>query len=79
MLNYLYFKTTCSIRSHFLGPMGGLKIKGPLYVVVTSISHTVLTFEICMTNKKKIPEHGRKEDFRSPELLLARPNVKRQN
>ena len=31
MLNDLYFKTTCSIRPHFLGPMGGLKIDGPLY------------------------------------------------
>ncbi len=26
----LYFKT-CNIRLHFLGPMGGLKIEGPLY------------------------------------------------
>ncbi len=26
MLNDLYFKTTCNIRPHFLGPMGGLKI-----------------------------------------------------
>ncbi len=32
MLNDLYFKTTCNIRPHFLGPMGGLKIEGPLYV-----------------------------------------------
>ncbi len=31
MLNDLYFKTTCNIRPHFLGPMGGLKIEGPLY------------------------------------------------
>ncbi len=30
MLNNLYFKTTCNIRPHFLGPMGGLKIEGPL-------------------------------------------------
>ncbi len=27
----LYFKTTCNIRPHFHGPMGGLKIEGPLY------------------------------------------------
>ncbi len=27
----LFFKTTCNIRQHFLGPMGGLKIEGPLY------------------------------------------------
>ncbi len=32
MLNDLYFKTTCNIRPHFLGPMGGLKIEGPLYI-----------------------------------------------
>ncbi len=30
VLNYLYFKTTCNIRPHFLGPMGGLKMEGPL-------------------------------------------------
>ena len=30
VLNDLYFKTTCNIR-HFLGPVGGLKIEGPLY------------------------------------------------
>ncbi len=30
MLNDLYFKTTCNIRPHFLGPMGGLKLEGPL-------------------------------------------------
>ncbi len=32
VLNDLYFKTTCNIRPHFLGPMGGLKIEGPLYM-----------------------------------------------
>ncbi len=32
MLNDLYFKTTCNIRPLFLGPMGGLKIEGPLYI-----------------------------------------------
>ncbi len=31
MLNDLYFKTTCNIRPHFVGPMGGLKIEGQLY------------------------------------------------
>ncbi len=31
MLNDRYFKTNCNIRPHFLGPMGGLKIEGPLY------------------------------------------------
>ncbi len=31
MLNDLHVKTTCNIRPHFLGPMGGLKIEGPLY------------------------------------------------
>ena len=30
VLNDLYFKTTCNIRPRFLGPMGGLKIEGPL-------------------------------------------------
>ncbi len=33
MLNDLYFKTTCNIKPHFLGPIGGLKIEGPLYQV----------------------------------------------
>ncbi len=33
MLNDLYFKTTCNIRPHFFGPMGSLKIEGPLYFV----------------------------------------------
>ncbi len=32
MLNDLYFQTTCNIRPHFLGPMGGLEIEGPLYM-----------------------------------------------
>ncbi len=27
VLNDLCFKTTCNIRPHFLGPIGGLKIK----------------------------------------------------
>ncbi len=31
VLNDLYFKTTCNIRPHLIGPMGGLKIEGPLY------------------------------------------------
>ncbi len=31
VLNDFYFKTTCNIRPHFLCPMGGLKIEGPLY------------------------------------------------
>ncbi len=31
MLNDLNFKTTCNIRPNFLGPMGGLKLEGPLY------------------------------------------------
>ncbi len=35
----LYFKTTCNIRPHFLGPMGGLKIE----VLVSHIlRHTLL-------------------------------------
>ncbi len=33
VLNYLYFQTTYNIRPHFLGPIGGLKIEGPLYSV----------------------------------------------
>ncbi len=32
LLNDLYFKTTCNVRPYFLGPMGGLKIEGPLYI-----------------------------------------------
>ncbi len=38
MLNDLYFKTTCNIRPHFLGPMGGLKIEGPLYAIYGTTS-----------------------------------------
>ncbi len=37
MLNDHYFKTTCNIRPHFLCPMGGLKIEGPLYVFICTI------------------------------------------
>ncbi len=33
VLNDLYFKTTCNIRPHFLGPMGGLKIEGLRYML----------------------------------------------
>ncbi len=36
-LNDLYFKTTCNIRPHLLGPMGGLKIEGTLYKYNTGI------------------------------------------
>ncbi len=44
MLNDLYFKTTCNIRPHFLGPMGGLKIYGPLYMEMCTdqtMTHTL--------------------------------------
>ncbi len=34
VLNNLYFKTTCNIRPNFLGPIGGLKIAGPLYIII---------------------------------------------
>ena len=36
VLNDFYFKTTCNIRPHLLGPMSGLKIEGPLYTVLIS-------------------------------------------
>ncbi len=32
MVNDLYFKTTYNVRPHFLGPVGGLRIEGPLYI-----------------------------------------------
>ncbi len=35
VLNYIYFKTTCNISPHFLGPLGGLKIEGLLYTFCT--------------------------------------------
>ncbi len=31
VLNDLYFNTSCYVRPHFLCPMGGLKIEGPMY------------------------------------------------
>ncbi len=37
VLNDLYFKTTCNIRPHFLRPMGGHKIEGPLYIQVAHV------------------------------------------
>ncbi len=49
MLNDLYFKTTCNIRPHFLGPMGGLKIKGPLYNILYP-SGLWLNGAICILN-----------------------------
>ena len=36
-LNDLYFKTTCNIRPHLLGPMGGLKIERQLYFWLLSV------------------------------------------
>ena len=33
VLNNLSFKTAYNIRPHFLGPMGGLKIERPLYMI----------------------------------------------
>ncbi len=39
VLNDLYFKTTCNIRPHFLRPMGGLKIEGPLQTKVHEVRH----------------------------------------
>ncbi len=46
MLNDLYFKTTCKIRPHFLGPMGGLKIEGPLSVLAMPDESE----EVCCSN-----------------------------
>ncbi len=60
-VNDLYFKTTCNIRPHFLGPMGGLKIKGPLYLqsctctgiwylsLVSLVLHTHIHITQCIT------------------------------
>ncbi len=42
VLNDLYFKTTCNIRPHFLGPMGGLKIEGLLYVIFMHYSDGII-------------------------------------
>ncbi len=42
----LHFKTTCHIRQHFQGPIGGLKIEGPLH----SSSNLQVTF--CVTFPK---------------------------
>ena len=33
-----YVKTTCHIRPHLQGPMGGLKLEGPLYLIPTFMS-----------------------------------------
>ena len=38
VLNDLHFKTTCNVRPHFIGPMGGLKIEGPLYQCASACS-----------------------------------------
>ncbi len=46
MLNDLYFKTACNIRPHFLGPMSGLKIEGPLYYIIAKI-HPVILLSVC--------------------------------
>ncbi len=37
MLLNLYFKTTCNIRLHFHGPIGGLTIEGPLYYLEPAV------------------------------------------
>ncbi len=37
MENDLYFKTTCNIRPHFPGPMGDLKMEGPLYALILQV------------------------------------------
>ncbi len=47
MLNDLYFKTTCNIRPHFLGLVGGLKIEGPLYSNFAGINFCVLDTKQC--------------------------------
>ncbi len=36
VLNDLHLKTTCNIRPHFLGPMGGLNIEVLLYTLLAS-------------------------------------------
>ena len=64
MLNDLYFKTTCNIRPHFIGPMGGLKIEGPLYlkskprVLYFVECHTVLALLLCIMCRCTVdPDH----------------------
>ena len=48
MLNDLYFKTTSNIRPYFVGPIGGLKIEGPLYfIVVCNSSHREKQSVLC--------------------------------
>ena len=43
----LHFKTTCSIRPHFHGRIGGLKIEGPLYCDIKTLewrNHFLVSF-----------------------------------
>ncbi len=67
MLNDLYFKTTCNIRPYFFGPMGGLKIEGPLYLccdfVVRNIVYVFrMGLKVGITSSdiadKPIPDHA---------------------
>ncbi len=46
LLNDIYFKTTCNIRPHFLGLMGGLKIEGPLYIAFQTLSQVNKTYMV---------------------------------
>ncbi len=58
VLNDLYFKTTCNIRPHFLGSMGGLNIEGLLYTTVQHMdwqaheTHETLKSSIFMSNEE---------------------------
>ncbi len=51
MLNDPYFKTTCNIRPHSLGPMGGLIIEVPLYYINILINILSLYLVYKYTNK----------------------------
>ncbi len=61
VLNVLYFKTTCNIRPHFLGPMGGLKIEGLLYEILRCLFSIPFGETENFTFICKISDHGAKQ------------------
>ncbi len=55
VLNDLYFKTTYSIRPHFLGPIGGLKMEGLLYKFSNPCD---VAKPICQFTQQLFSHHG---------------------
>ncbi len=77
VLNDLYFKTTCNIRPHFLGPMGGLKIEGLLYKYLPSHASAMHAWPGCRPVLSTTMSHVGQEDLHvlEEEMVIRSPSI----